>query len=131
MGDENVGQAALALQALEQVENLGLDRDVKRGYRFVADDQVGLRRERAGDAEPLPLAAGELVGKQVRRLWRKPDLCEQPAHALVALPARPDSQQIERLANLVAGAAPRIERGERILKHDLQMPAHFAQRLAG
>ena len=59
--DEDVGQVELALQALEQVEDLRLDRDVERRDRLVADDQLGPQRERAGDADALALSARELV----------------------------------------------------------------------
>ena len=49
------------LQLLEQVDDLRLDRDVEGGHRLVGDDQLGLERERPGDADALALAAGELV----------------------------------------------------------------------
>ena len=51
----------LLLQVLQQVDHLRLDRDVERRHRLVADDQLGLDGERAGDADALALAAGELV----------------------------------------------------------------------
>ena len=57
VGDEEVGQPELALEVLEQVEDLGLDRDVERGHRLVADDEVRLEDQRAGDADALALAA--------------------------------------------------------------------------
>ena len=61
VGDEQVGQPELALQPLEQVDDLGLDRHVERADRLVGDDQVGLQRERTRDADALALAARELV----------------------------------------------------------------------
>ena len=61
VGDEEVGQAELLLQLLQQVDDLRLDRHVERRHRLVADDEVRLDRERAGDADALALAAGELV----------------------------------------------------------------------
>ena len=72
--DEEVGELEVALQLLHQVDDLRLDRDVERGHRLVADEEVGVQRERAREADPLPLAAGELVrvargriGRQARR----------------------------------------------------------------
>ena len=59
--DEQVGEAELLLQVLEQVDDLRLDRHVERRDRLVADDQLRLDRERARDADALALAAGELV----------------------------------------------------------------------
>jgi len=41
VGDEQVGQAELALERLELIEDLRLDRDVEGRDRLVADDDVG------------------------------------------------------------------------------------------
>ena len=43
----------------EQVEDLGLDRDVERGDRLVQDQHARLGGERAGDRDALALAAGQ------------------------------------------------------------------------
>ena len=51
----------LSLEVLEQVEHLGLDADVERRHRLVADDQRRVEHERAGDRDALALAAAELV----------------------------------------------------------------------
>jgi hypothetical protein len=45
----------LLLKVLQQVEDLGLDRDVERRDGLVADDEARAKRERSGDADPLPL----------------------------------------------------------------------------
>ncbi len=71
--DEQVRQVELRLQILEQVDDLGLDRHVERRHRFVADDQLGPQRERAGDPDALALAAGELVRITVVVLGIEPD----------------------------------------------------------
>ena len=62
MGDEEVGQAELPLEIFEEVDDLGLDRDVERGDGLVGDDQFGRDGEGPGDPDALALAAGELVG---------------------------------------------------------------------
>jgi len=59
--DEDVGEAEVALQVLEQVQDLRLNRDVECRDRLVADDQLRVDRERARDTDPLALAARELV----------------------------------------------------------------------
>ena len=61
VGDDQVGEPEPLLQLLEQVEHLRLHADVERGDRLVGDEQVRLERDGAGDADALPLAAGELV----------------------------------------------------------------------
>ena len=71
--DEDVREVEVRLQALEQVEDLRLHRDVERGDGLVADDQLRLERERARDADPLALAAGELVRVAVDVLGREAD----------------------------------------------------------
>ena len=75
--DEDVGEPELALQVLEQVEDLRLHRDVERRDRLVADDQLRVDRERAGDADALALAAGELVREAVVVLRVEADDLEQ------------------------------------------------------
>ena len=54
--DEQVGEVELLLQVLEQVEDLGLDRDVERRDRLVAHDQLGPQGERR--ARPRSAGAG-------------------------------------------------------------------------
>src|SRR6266702_3153361 len=61
MGDEQYGKIELLAHLVEQFEHLGLHRDVERRNRLVADQEHRLHRQRAGDADPLPLPAGELV----------------------------------------------------------------------
>ena len=85
VGDEQVGQAEVVLQVVEQVDDLGLDRDVESRDRLVEDDQLRLEREGAGDADPLALTARELVREAVDVLRREPDGVEQLAHAPVDL----------------------------------------------
>ncbi|MNW59658.1 hypothetical protein D3C74_375880 [compost metagenome] len=57
MGDEHVGQTILLLQILHQIEHLCLNRYIQRGDRLIADDELWIQRQRAGNADPLPLAA--------------------------------------------------------------------------
>jgi len=61
MRDEQIGEAELRLQVHQKVDHLSLYRDIERGHRFVADDQLRVKRERARDAKPLALPSGKLV----------------------------------------------------------------------
>ena len=81
VGDEQVGQAEVVLQVLEQVDDLRLDRDVERRHGLVEHDEPRLDRERPRHADALALAAGELVREAVDVLGRQPDALEQLAHA--------------------------------------------------
>ena len=86
-----------ACRSREQVDDLRLDRHVERRDRLVADDEPRLDRERARDADPLALAAGELVRIAARVLGREADEPEDLGDAL-ALPALREPVQRERLA---------------------------------
>ena len=77
VGDEQVGEPKLALQVLQQVDDLRLDRHVERRDRLVEDQQAGLERQRACDADALLLPAGELAGVAVRDGGRQADHLEQ------------------------------------------------------
>ena len=61
VGDEEERDAELLLQVLQKVHHLRLDRHVEGADGLVGDDQLGPYGERAGDSDPLPLPAGELV----------------------------------------------------------------------
>ncbi len=60
--DEEIGEAELVLQVLEQVESLRLHRDIEGRDRLVGDDEARIERERAGDADALALAAEKACG---------------------------------------------------------------------
>ena len=61
MRDEQVGETELLLQIEQHVQDLDLDRDVERRNRLVGDDELGIHRQRAGNADALALSARELV----------------------------------------------------------------------
>jgi hypothetical protein len=70
VSDEEIRQLQALFQIEQQSDYLRLDRDVQRRDRLVGDDQSWIERERAGDADALPLSPAELVRKpqHVRRL---------------------------------------------------------------
>src|SRR5688572_27384547 len=75
--DEQVREAQLLLKLLEQVDDLRLDRNVERGYRLVAHDELGVECERASNSDPLPLAARELVRVAVGGIGGEADELEE------------------------------------------------------
>src|SRR5579884_2172200 len=125
-GDEDVREPELALEVLEQVEDLRLDGDVEGGDRLVADDQLRLERERARDADALALTAGELVRVAVVVLGVQADALEQLLHAPLAVLLRVVDR--ERLRDDLPHALPRVERRVRILEDDLHLAADRPQR---
>jgi hypothetical protein len=89
MRDQQVGESAAALQGVQQVEDLGLHRDVQGGGGFVQQDQLGLGDERPGDGDALPLAARELVGVAVQVVGRDLHLGGGGGRRLAQFPGAP------------------------------------------
>ena len=114
----------------DQVEHLALHRDVERRDRLVGDDERRVERERPRDADPLALAAGELVGVAVLHRLAQADDVEQFLHALRALGGRADPVHVERLADGLGDGAARAERRVGILEDDLHLAAPREQLLA-
>ncbi len=83
VGDEQHGHAHLALQLLQQLEDLRLDGDVEGRRRLVGYQQVRLVGECHGDHDALPLAARQLMRKRVEALFgiADADLLQQLEHA--------------------------------------------------
>ena len=120
VADEEIGEAELLLQVDQQVEHLRLHRDVERRDRLVGDDQLGIDRERPGDAEALALAAGEFVrvlAHGVARAGRRARTARATRSSRSA--PRRDVEVLQRLADDRAGRQARIERGVGILEDDL------------
>ena len=82
--DEDVGELQPVLQVAQQVQDLRADRDVERGHRLVANDQLWFDRERAGDRDALALAAGKFVGIAPRGTRLKADQAQQLLDPLAA-----------------------------------------------
>ena len=55
MRDEQIGEAMLALQAAQQVHDLGTHAHIQRGDRLIENKQPRLEREGAGNVDALPL----------------------------------------------------------------------------
>ena len=131
VGDQDRGQAALAVELLEQAQDLRLDRHVERGGRLVGDQHFRLQRQRHRDHRPLPHAAGEFVrvvvdpalgvgdADRVEQLDRpRPPLGLGDVAAVGA----------DRLDDLAADPVDRVERGHRVLEdHRDPLAAHLLQ----
>ena len=134
VGDEQHGHAHLALQLLQQLEDLRLDGHVERRRRLVGDQQVGLVGERHGDHDALALAARQLVREGIEPLFRiaDADLVQQLQHAhahglLVHAPVH-----AQHLAHLPLDGVQRVERRHRLLEdHRDAVAAHAPAAAAG
>ena len=57
--DEQIGEMEFALQILQKVEGLRLDRNIQRADGFITDDQLRVERQGARQTDPLALSAGK------------------------------------------------------------------------
>jgi len=129
--DENEAEAHLPDELCEQVENLGLDRDIERRHRFVGDDHPRPQRQGAGDGDTLPLAPGELMRVFLHEARREADELHEFSHARRDFGPRADVVHQEGLSERGIHRHPRVERGERVLKNHLRfarMGGHLGRR---
>ena len=125
--DEQVRNAELLLQGLQQVQNLRLNRDVEGGDRLVANYEIGAQHQGPGDGDALALAAAECMRKPAQVLEREPAAPGDIEHPLFEL--RPFGQTVgdERFGDDVTHRHPRVERGIGVLEDDLHVPPHGPQ----
>ena len=62
MGDEEIGEGALALKIEQEIRDLRLRGEVERAESFVENENFGPRDERTRDRNALTLAAAEFAG---------------------------------------------------------------------
>ena len=120
MGDDQHARAGDIARGLEHLEDLRLHRDVQRGGRLVADQQVGIVGDRDRDHHALALTAGQLMGERPRPALRlgDADQFEQfDGAGPGGLPTDVAVVYLERLGDLVADGVDRRQRRHRILEH--------------
>ncbi len=118
MGNEQVGQAHLVLQFIKHIDDLGLNGHVQGGHRLVTDHELGLHGQRPGDADPLTLTAGELVGVAVGVLGVQAHLAHQLQNPLLALFfTAVHLVHVQRLADDVGHGHTGVQRGIGVLEN--------------
>jgi hypothetical protein len=108
--DEEEAELELARESDQEVRDLRLRRRVERGQRLVEDDHRRAGGERPCDGDALSLAAGELVRVAPRSARGEPHLLEELRHARCPLRTWGETKHSERVADLLADPAPRVER---------------------
>ena len=106
--DEEVGEVEVALELLHQVDDLRLDRDVKGRHGLVANEEVRIERERAREADSLPLPARELMRIARARVGGEADRLQQLAYRLAELLAAA-AVDAQRLADHARDRVARIQ----------------------
>ena len=125
--NEQQRNAELLLQVHEQVADLRLDRHVERRNAFIGDDDLGIERERPGDADALALPAGEFVRIALHHVGAEPDLPQQLGRLLARRIATGEAMLDDRFGHRRADRHARIEARERVLEDHLDAAAHRAQ----
>ena len=120
----------VAAQAVQELEDLRLHHHVERRRRLVGDQHLRVARERHRDRGALPHPAGELVREtRLARGW-EPDRFEQLSRSRPRTCAGRSVVELERLDDLRADGAHRVECVHRTLKDDCHVdPAVWPDRL--
>ena len=116
---EEIGQTEFALEVDQQVDHLGLHRDVEGRDRFVADQQPGFQGECPCDTDALALAAREFVWMPIDPIRAQTDPLHQLHHLGAAFGAIAAAVHKQWLFDDAANRQSRIERGIRVLKDHL------------
>jgi hypothetical protein len=140
VGDVEDGRAFLVAQLGHQVEQPDPDRHVQHRDRLVGQDQFRPHGQRLGEADPLPLAAAQLVGKPLQHVRVQPDHLENPGRLLEPLRrGQRRAVQLQAAQYAVLDPEHRVDRAERVLEHHRYLAAvaqpvlprgHRRQRLA-
>ena len=100
-------------------EDLGPDRHIERAHGLIGDQDVGLSRQGARDADPLALTARELRRKAPDSRARKADEIDEPADPCIDSAARHQAMHPKHFGYGVAHPDARIQRGVGVLEHCL------------
>jgi hypothetical protein len=134
VGDEDYRHPGVALQVLQQIEILRLDRDIQIGGGFVGDDQLWPAGERDGADDALPHAAAHLVRVIAHAQLRRGDAhrAQQVLYPLAQRAPAHGPMVVGRLGNLPIDTEQRVQRGHRILQdHRDHAPADVAHLARG
>src|SRR6266566_2324582 len=120
-----------------EIDYLSSDRHIQHGDRLVRDNKARTHDKSASNSHPLSLTATHLVRKTIHELfrWNKLNLVQHLLHPLLnlSLPHLPNPRSTTRVKFQIAQNPKwlcdnffddhtRVERLERILKHDLHLP---------
>ena len=131
MRDEDHGQLALHRRGPEQLHDDRLHRDVQRRGDLVANEHVRLGGQGPRDGDPLPLAAGQLIGVAGQETAAQGHVAEHLGHPVGLLGPGQAEKALHRLGHDLADRLPRVERGVRVLEHVLDLLQHRPRAMPG
>src|SRR5262249_55824979 len=118
----------LALQVLEQINHLGLHRNVESTDRFVTHNELRFDGQCPGNANALSLAATEFVRITVRLRRVQTDVLEQRGYALTPVLAGWNKpMDVQRLSDTVFNGQAWIEGAVGVLENHLEPTAQRPQ----
>ena len=123
MRNEKIRQAELLLEIAQQIDDLRLDRNIQCGNRLVCDDQFGFQGEGPRYPDALALATAELVRIAAEDAWIESDSLQKIGYPIVPFGSARDSVNRKGLTYNRSDRHSRVQRGVRILKDDLHIPA--------
>ena len=123
VGNKEDGHLLFGVQLQKQVQNLGLDRHIKRRNRLIRDHQARIHEKCHADADALFLTARKLSRMARRKGLVQSDIFKHFLHKLPALCAVPDAAQAQRFFQNPSDRPRRVERSRRILKYHLRTDA--------
>ena len=121
VGDEEVGEVEAFLEGAEQVDDLSLNRDVESGDGLVADDEGRVYSKGSCNADPLALAAAELVGVAVHHVGIEAHDLEQLLHPGLTLVAVANLVDDEGLFDYGADGHAGVQGAVGVLEDDLKL----------
>ena len=77
MRNEQIGQIEFPLQLHQQVQDLGLNRNIQSRDRFIGNNQLRTQRQRPGNTDTLPLASTELMRIPIEVILAQADEFQQ------------------------------------------------------
>ena len=125
--DEPICQAESILQFFKQVDHLGLDGNIQRGDWLIADDQVRVKREGAGNSDPLASSPRKFVRIPVGEFRIETDRIKEFVHPFVFRGAAGRPMLLKGFGDDGTHGHSRVEACLRILKYHLHARAHVAQ----
>lgn len=131
VADEQVGDAELALQLSAEVEDRRADHGVERRGDLVAQNERGFGGKRPCEIDALLLPAGQLARIALGHGRRQAHHVEKLGHAAPPLVAAEAVIELERPPEDAADRACRVERGIRLLEHDLDAAQLIARTMRG
>ena len=130
MSDEQIGQPHIALQILQQIDDLRLDGNIKRRDRLITHNKARAQDQRTRNADALTLAARKFMRKAIQRAAWQANTVQHFSDLLACLGAGFSAMDHHRFSDDILDSHARIERAIGVLENDLHGPAKFTHRRA-